>query len=566
MDLRILGSGLSQSLILVDGVEVNSTFDGFFDFTNIFSENIERIEVIKGAQSALYGSEAMGGVINIITKKGEGVPSFRFLGEGGKFDTFRENLSLQGSKDKLAYSISISRIDQNGQFMRDGYRNTYLSGRIDYELPLDSSLTLNFRYDNSRKYLPFDTPFSLVQPPATPDGRAIVQFVNDRNNSVDRWNSTNSLSYRLPIKNIGDLNLKTFWYEEHWKFRNSEDENRPFATNIYNENRKASRYGFDINQTFNLIKEKDFLILGFEYKIEDDDSIAKTNFSPTGASEFHGKKRNWAIYLQNSIRLKDILNVDAGVRIDENSTFGTVVNPRVSFALYMPWQGGKIKGAYGSSFRGPSISELKTPFFGNPDLGPEKGVSYQAGFEQTLFSSKILLDASYFRTNYSDLIDADPATGKRINVSKAHVQGVQIGVGLKPIKDLSLSGNYTWMETRNEQQDSELPWRPRYKWDWMINYLLMDKLNLNILGTVVGKHFEPFDVIRADGRIRKGNMADSYTTVDATASYLVFENKKYIDKLKIFLKGYNIFDEDYEQIRGLPMPGITYLVGTEIYF
>ncbi len=144
VDLRILGSGLSQSLILIDGVEVNSTYDGFFDFTNIFSDNIERIEVIKGAQSALYGSEAMGGVINIITKKGEGVPSLRFLGEGGKFDTFRENLSFQGSKDKFSYSMSLSRIDQNGQFIRDGYRNSYLSGRIDYELPMDSSLTLNF--------------------------------------------------------------------------------------------------------------------------------------------------------------------------------------------------------------------------------------------------------------------------------------------------------------------------------------------------------------------------------------------------------------------------------------
>ena len=514
----------------------------------------------------MYGSEAMGGVINIITKKGEGPLRFGFLGEGGKFDTFRESLSLQGSKDKFSYSGVVSRIDQNGQFIRDGYRSTSLSGRVDYELPFNSSLNLNFSYDNSRKNLPFDTPFSLVKPASSPEGRTLVQFVHDRNNSLERWSSVNSLDYRLPVKNIGDLNLRTFWYEEHWKYRNFADEDRPFPTNVYHENRKASRYGFDINQTFNVFKDKDFVILGFEYKIEDSDSIGKTIFLPTQNFEFHGKKRNWAIYFQNSLRFKDIMNVDAGVRIDENSAFGTVVNPRASFALFMPWQGGKIKGAYGSSFRAPSVSELRTPFFGNPDLGPEKGVSYQAGFEQTFFSEKLLIDASYFRLNYTNLIDADPATGKRINVSKAHVEGVQAGIGLKPIKDLDLSGNYTWMDTEDEEQGRNLLWRPRFKWDWMVNYTLMERLNLNILGSVVGKHSEPFDVIEANGKRRKGSTGEGYTTVDAAVKYLVVSNKKHIDKFEIFFKGYNIFDEDYEEVRGLPLPGVTYLVGAEIFF
>jgi len=570
VDLRILGSGLSQSLILIDGVEVNSTSDGFFEFTNLFSENIERIEVIKGAQSALYGSEAMGGVINIISKKGEGPPSFRFMSEGGKLNTFRESIFLEGSKDKFAYSLSLNRVDQNGQFKRDDYKNSYLSGRLDYELPFQSSLTLNLRYDNSRKNLAFDTPISLYTPTPTPisKDRDLVQFVKDRNNSVDRWNSTNSLNYRLPVKNIGDFNLRAFWYEEHWIFRNFEDKNRPFPTNIYHEYRKASRYGFDINQTFNVIKEKGFIILGFEYKIEDSDSKGRTNLLPPvilpkGTFKFQEKKRNFATYLQNSLRLKDIINIDAGVRIDENSIFGTVVNPRASFALYMPWQGGKIKGAYGSSFRGPSISELRAPFLGNPDLGPEKAVTYQAGIEQTFFSSKFLIDASYFRINFSDLLVRTP---KYMNISKARVEGIQIGIGLKPIKDLNLSTNYTWMDTEDEDNNRDLPWRPKYKWDWMINYLLWNKLNLNILGSAVGKHFEPSDVIGTDGRLRKGNMEDGYTTVDASAKYTVFENKKYIDKFEIFLKGYNIFNEDYEEVRGSPLPGITYLFGAEVYF
>ncbi len=154
--VRIRGAENNQILILIDGVSVNSTWTGNYDFADLMVDNIERIEILRGNQSALYGSEAIGGVINIITRQGKGKKRFSFHTEGGNFGTFHRGGEVSGGTKKIDYALTLSRTESEGQFKRDAYKNITFSGQTGIKPAELVSLRYITRYYNSEKELPIN--------------------------------------------------------------------------------------------------------------------------------------------------------------------------------------------------------------------------------------------------------------------------------------------------------------------------------------------------------------------------------------------------------------------------
>ncbi|UCD72116.1 MAG: TonB-dependent receptor, partial [Syntrophobacterales bacterium] len=164
--VRIRGADVTQTLVMIDGVRVNNSWTGFYDWANLMVDNVERVEVVRNAQSALYGSEAMGGVINIITTTGRGTPRVTLSGEGGTFDTYRGLGSVVGQWGITNFAVSLSRLESDGQLTNDDYQNTTLSARLGLDITERVSAAWTSRYIDSVKGLainpnefwPFPTP------------------------------------------------------------------------------------------------------------------------------------------------------------------------------------------------------------------------------------------------------------------------------------------------------------------------------------------------------------------------------------------------------------------------
>ncbi|UCD85376.1 MAG: TonB-dependent receptor, partial [Deltaproteobacteria bacterium] len=255
--VRLRGAEIEHTLVLIDGIKVNSPFFAFYDFGDLLAENIERIEIVRGAQSALYGSEAIGGVINIITKKGKGKSKFAILTEGGNNSTFREMAALRGENDICDYSLSGSRTNSDGEVFNDVFRENSFSGRLNIGKSDNNSLQLIARYLDSEKELPLD----IIQ--FGPDD---FQLLNDKNRMVERKLLANSIAYQQVFNPWWDVIL-------HVSFVNSEvTENNPdigdigvnsMPPNNIEQSFDCTQRTMEIQNNF-YISELNVLSLGFQ--------------------------------------------------------------------------------------------------------------------------------------------------------------------------------------------------------------------------------------------------------------------------------------------------------------
>jgi len=533
------GAKSGHTLVLIDGVEMNdsSSLDGGYDFAHLTTVNIERIEILRGPQSTLYGSSAMSGVINIITKRGGGKLKGFVSAEGGSHYTAKETAGLSGGTDLLQYSLGLSRFDSdgisvansnNGNPENDGYKNSYVDASFGIT-PIQ-----NFYMDFIFKYLNSKTDIDSV---SWSTGQPTDDLVSNAKSEEYYFSSQANLTL-----------FNSFWNQKLGV--SLSDINREY--NAYNSSYDGQNIKIDWQHILHLHSTND-LTLGAERKEES----AKTD------SMQEKPAKTTSLYLQDQIKLFDSWFTTIGTRLDDHNQFGTEATYRFTTAYLLKQSNTKIRASYGTGFKAPSLIQLYHPTWGsNAALKPEKSTGWDVGFEQSLADKQASVGVGYFHNDFDQLIDgyADPVTYTYSykNIAKAESEGVELTASYQPLDELIFHAAYTYTQTKDRTTGEELTRRPKIKLSGDINYRYLGKGNLNLgfiyVGTRNDLSFDPITYTSQTVKLK------AYLLVNLAASYDITKN------LQLFGRIDNLLDKSYEEVLGYGTPGISAYGGVKVSF
>jgi vitamin B12 transporter len=536
-------------LVLVDGVEVNSTTLGAFNFAHLTTESIERIEVLRGAGGTLYGSQAIGGVINIITKRGQGPLEAGLSLEAGNGWTQRQVLTLTGEAGKLGYSFSAARMESDGfRSINDDYRNLSTSARLDYRATDHASLRGIFRFGKTDVGLHNNNNFASVPDPNARE--ATTQYLG-------------KLEWTQKLLQSWDYRISGSMFKEHIKDSDDVDECTFFGFPCDSRTRDRFRPRTDTGefQTNYRFADWSTTTFGVEYK--------RRSAETTGGID--KAIRNLGYYAQEQLQFFDSrLILVPGIRFDDNQSFGTAWTPSFSSAYLFRDIGTKLKAGYAKGFKAPTLNELffpsgfGCPAFGNPNLNPERSWEVNAGVEQELLGDRLNIGATYFHREVKDLIEGRPIPGdpfgcfRAVNAGSARIDGVETMLRIKIFAPLSLDTQYTFLNWSTA--DGRLPRRPKHRGSVSLNYL-QEGLNVNIAVNIVGRR----DDFRAASPF--GNTtAPGYVRADLASSYVLPWRAPLVKQVSVFGKIENLFNKKYEELDGFRARPLNFLLGVRATF
>ncbi len=543
------GANPGHTLILIDGVEVNMPSDpaGTFDFGNLPVDNIEKIEILRGPQSTLYGSNALAGVINIISKKGIDKPKFFLSTEGGSYNSYKGSAGVNGSYDFLNYSLTLSRAKTDGfssasgitgNQEKDGSSSYNVSSRFGAEI--SENLDLNFIL----RFTKADVDYDQFGGQFGDDPTYVFKLEESSFRTEGKYSSLNGM---------WEQTLGVSLFRNVRKYSN--DAFVMDASRAFYDGRKLK---IDWQNNFYLSKSN-ILTFGAETEKEE----AKTEyyvFSETSPFESIlplSDSRTTGIYLQDQFQLENFFGT-AGMRFDHHQRVGSVITYRFAPA-YIIWKTGtKLKATVGTGFKAPSLYYLFDPNYGNPELNPEKSIGWDAGIEQYLWNSKLMIGLTYFENYFKDLFGFDE-NFKTININEAETKGAEFYIILKPINNISVKGNITYTDAKDKSVNSpdrnlQLLRRPKLKTAYDVNYYFNDAANINgeiiFVGESDDKDFSQFPAKRIKLK--------SYSIVNVAGSYNILKF------LQLYGRIENLFDIKYEEVFGYSTPGLSGYAGIKI--
>ena len=545
----IRGSESDHVLVLIDGVEVNSTTLGAFNFAHLTTDNIERVEVLRGSGGTLSGSQAIGGVINIITKKGQGPLEAGLSLEGGNGWTNRQLLSLRGAAGKLGYSFTASRLASDGfRSVNDDYRNLTASARLDYQVTEDASLKGIFQFIKTDVGL-FNNNNFASQP--DPNAReANTQYLS-------------KLEWVQKILPNWDYRISGSMFKEHIKDSDDIDGCVFFGFPCDSRTRDRFRPQIDTGELQTNYRFEDWgtTTFGVEYKRRSADTSGGIDKAI----------RNLGYYLQEQLQFLDQrLIMIPGIRLDDNQSFGTAWTPSFSVAYLFRETGTKLKASYATGFKAPTLNELffpagfGCPAFGNPNLKPEKSWELDAGVEQDVLSDRVKLGLTYFHREVTDLIEGRPIPGdpfgcfRAENVGTARFDGVEWTLAIKLLTSLTINANYTYLDW--DTADGKLPRRSRNRGNVTLNYLY-DKWNVNLGANFVGRR-DDFRAASPFGDITK----PGYVIFNLASYYTLPWRMPAVKDLTLIGKIENLFNRKYEEVDGFRARPLNFLLGVRATF
>jgi vitamin B12 transporter len=555
------GGNSNFNLVLIDGIKVNDA-GGFFDFSDLSTENIDRIEIVRGPHSALYGSDAMGSVIQIFTKRGTGAPRAEFSFAGGNLNTFEEHFNLSGGVGRVGYSLGVGRTDTDGSLrINNDFRETTVSGRLDYAIEKALDLNLLVRFTDSLFEFPTGDAgnlFSPLDPRQSSDHKRLLVSGKASHALATWWQQT----------------LQVGFYRHQSAFDDPFDPGIDFsAFHSKNEERRVSADYFWNLTAPTFLDVSTVFTAGFAFEREEfEQRAAATETDFPFSSRNEASRDNKAGYLQGQFDWRKVLFLTAGFRVDGNSTFGTEVTPRVSGAYIIPFLETKVRAGYGKGIKAPTFIQNfgdGSPFaIGNPDLKPERTRSWEVGFDQPLLKGLAELNATYFYNRFTDLIAFVGGSPSFRNVQAARAKGIEVAAKVHPGFGLTVGGTYTFLETKVLDNGgiggTELPVgaplirRPKHSGSLSIDHV-WERLHTNLTATFVGARedldFRTFPAPRVT--------LPSYRTVDVAFTYLLLKDRLHLQELSLFGKVQNLFDEGFQQTFGFSAPRITFLLGVK---
>lgn len=523
----VRGSNTSHTLLLIDGVKVNSPTTGAYDISGIqlAADQIDRIEVVRGPQSSLYGSQAIGGVINVITARGAGAGTWGVEADGGSYRTSRFHTWGSGQTGSTRLIGGISYFDSggfstaseaNGHTEPDGYTNLSYNGRIDYAS--DSGVV-------ARGFVRgFDTDLDF-------DGFDFV--VGPVDNLVNLQTSAETIiGGALGYEGAGISSIVEISASE---------------ADLTTDTPEDFFTGFELDSS---IREVDWqnevdlpadqkLVAGLEYRREQATSVSRSGF---GAGGFKEKVDFIGVYVQDRIRIADRAQVTGGVRFEDHSAFGSKWTGRAT-ATVDATDVVRVHGSVGSGFKAPTLNDLYFPGFSNPDLQPEESVGFDLGVEAFLLSPQVRFDVTFFYNDISELIQFDFVSRRPENLGHVTTAGAEISGEYRSNGVVTLSGNYTLTEATPEGSDDQLIRRPRHQGSVRITVRAVDGLRLWSELRAKGESF--------DNGVNGRQRLEGFAIVNLAVDYQL------LDALRVRARIDNLFDTAYEEVLGFGTVGLS---------
>ena len=573
-DNKITLRGLGKVLILIDGLQANDAIAGQ-QLDNLPLESVERIEIVRGAASAVYGSEAMGGVVNIITKKPEKKLQGYIDGGGGNLDTYRAGGQLSGSYKDLGLLFTTKREETGGYIpTRHKYRKHGVSykdqdvhtleqfGKLNYEITADSDINLQYL----RTYNHVDN------------------STGKKNQMNDRDRDRVQGSYNLRIGEI-DSSLKGFYQKDNFTYNSLE-----YMTNIpkYKMDSDRDLWGVslqasrDITDFWRLTAGVDYknaeLDTGYDYYFETRDKLCE------------GKQDYWGPFLQNRFsfldkrlilhlglrydtwRSHDAKNFDSKYQADPTdygSNTDGAVNPKFGLTYDLPWDS-TIRASVGRAFRAPTIMDLyytwyygTTTYAGNPDLDPEDMRSYDIGLEKR-FGSKGKVSITYYYNKIEDqitsiVVQESPKIKQKQNVGEAESQGIELAANYDICYWLSIFANYTYNHSKIKEfsvdpslEGNRLAWSPYNKANYGLTYRGPYSITATLNGNYKGNCWH---------ENKNTKRMEAYTVLDLA---LRWKPSKHIE---LWSDIHNLNNKKYSGMTDTyRMPGLIWLAGAKFNF
>lgn len=526
--LFLRGGSSQHVLVLIDGVKVNDSIapGRAFDFARLNSTGVERIEVVKGAQSVLYGSDALAGVVNIITTRGSKLVQKKINIEYGSFETKRIGLNYNGSSNKWLLSSFVNLVHNEGYSVisdpssseNDGHAQADINLNLDRKVSKQTDLRLGLRQTLSRTELD--------------------DFSKDDPNLEERTSQTTlntSIKHKLSKDKKIIFNLDYNSIErQNIDLPNTSD---PTDKKDFFKGQSAQA---KLQYAKRYLKKNSFLI-GLDYEFE----RGETNLIEKSEAHIAG------VFVQSKSHWGDFIN-NMGLRYDKYSR-GDIdaVTFRYAPGYIMKSTQTKLRASIASGFKVPSLYNLFDPMSGNADLEPEKSINYEVGFEQELFGGYTQISSIYYVTEYKDLFFFDPMNNFRaINLGAARVEGVELDIknSIGDLLNIDLSYNYLF-KAKDRTTDLDLVGRAKNSWSLNVSYQVTRNLFTSINFRYQGSRFNFL-----------GDKLSGFERLDLSTKYELDL------KTNFYLNIENLFNDKTQQVDGFNEPGFAVFIGANRKF
>ncbi len=615
--LFVRGGESDYTKVLIDGVPVNEA-GGSYDFADLTTDNAARVELVRGAQSAIYGSDAMSGVLQFFTHRGAtSQPEFEFSGEGGSFAFHREFArfsGILGKSESFDYSLSYTNLSTEGRDRNDDYQNRIATTNLGYRFNERAQFRLTARKDSAGLGVPGPTAILFPDPDERSRRKRIALGARLDDQTTKTWHQSLTFAY-------SESNYSSFDPAAQDLTNPSTPPDTVFAFNDFrflfnnHQRRRGLRYQTDL-----VISNSSFISAGVDF--EQERAVFDSGFE--GGNRVAPDRRNLGAFLQDQFSYGARLFVTAGIRLENNRAevpagfakvlsdlgstsyngsagFGTEFLPKIS-AIYVLRQSGiqsrrgptRLKANYGHGIKAPTFLEAFSPspfFLGNPGLKPERSRNFDVGVEQFFLKDRIRVEGIYFDNRFRDQIAfvGNPATfggpiklsdGRLtnfINFDSSRAQGFELSVYWHPKRWLQFGGSYTLLKTKlveaaevidyntqtlqpNPEVGLPLLRRPRHSGSIYASWI-GEKFDVNLYGLFIGKRrdgdpvtFSRFDAL---GRPIYNN---GYAKLDLTGSYRL---RKW---LSIFGRIENLLNKNYQDVLGYPAYRLNFSAGMRFRF
>jgi len=542
------GSNSNHTLVLVDGIEVTdpSSPEGGVDFSNMWLDNVDRIEVVRGPQSTLYGSDAIGGVINIITRKGRGGPAVSSQLEGGTQDTFNQSFGISQGNNKHNLSASIMHVNTGNESVtpkrlrtsmfadNDGYKNWTASSRMGLALGGHSQLRFIGRLVNTDTEL---DPGLDEDPDARLEQEQFFVRAQLKTLPAAGWDLTVALSHVEYVRKF---------------FNDRQDPTGTFERTRYS----GEKLTFECQNDFH-VSDNNTASLGVELQRQTMHAKGQAIFgSQFGDFILHQTSQaeagTAALFWQDRFSVADSLFATAGVRIDEHDDFGRETTFRIAPVYILADTGIRLKASIGSGFKAPTLFQLHGStsnsfgglYTGNPALPPEKSLGWDVGLDHQR-QKHISYGLTYFENTIKNLSQVvfDGFNSSYESINNAQTKGLEAFIALHINRFVSVRGDYTYVEAENADTGAALLRRPKQQFNLDVDYQANKRTRWFVGATVVE---QLTDIARSDASIIDG---DDYTVINLAGQYQASKHVSY------FIRMQNVLDIAYEPADGFSAPG-----------
>jgi len=521
----IRGANSDHTVALIDGVKINdpSSTAGGYDFGSLVTGNIDRIEVVRGSQSVLWGSQAIGGIVNVITKQ----PTEDLTAEGGAEYGWRDTARLVGNVAGKFGPVSAS---VGGNFQRsdgfsaatagsekDGYRNYGANAKVNVAFTDAVSLDLRGWYSDSKTDIDGSSFVPPYEPIDTPEYAKVEQWV--------AYAGLNAALFDGRLRNrfgYARTSTRRTLYDPTFTpaaYFDSKGRNERF------EYQGIAQIADALEATFGAETEKSRLL---------NDGFGSTTRASTRQNSFYG---------QLAVKPVTGLALTGGIRRDDHDDFGGKTTVAAS-GLFTPNDGATtIRASYSEGFKAPSLYQLYGDY-GNTVLRPESSRGWEAGVTQQLVDGRMELSATWFQRNTRNLVDfigcdddigicEDRPFGTYDNVARARAKGLEATVTLRPTDAFTVQGAYSWVKSEDRTTGLDLARRPRHSVSLLVDYGWAFGLSTGATVTQVsGSWSSPGEFRRLEG----------YVLVDLRAALPIGDN------IELFGRVENLFNERYETV------------------